>query len=289
MNLMIQKIPAEPGPSIGAILIDSGRLTREAAELVVDRQKAEGIRFGAAGVALGLFCEEDIQRALARQYDYPFLVPSDDSVSQEVVAAFRPFSPIVEQLRALRSQLMMRWLEARPGRRTLAVVSPDTGEGRSFIAANLAVVFSQLGQRTLLVDADLRRPRQHGLFRLPNRHGLSSVLAGRVDVAEAITRIPGMIDLSVLPAGAVPPNPQELLCRPQFADLMAGLQAQHEVVIIDTPAAGESADYQFVAAQSGGALVVARRDVSLVRNIESLVSSLQQGNVAVIGTVLNNG
>ncbi|WP_374692407.1 chain length determinant protein tyrosine kinase EpsG [Accumulibacter sp.] len=289
MNLMIQKIPAEPGPSIGAILIDSGRLTPEAAELVLDRQKTEGIRFGAAGVALGLICEEDIQQALARQYGYPFLAPGDDSVSEEVVAAFRPFSPIVEQLRALRSQLMMRWLDARSGLRALAVVSPGAGEGRSFIAANLAVVFSQLGQRTLLVDADLRRPRQHGLFRLPNRHGLSSVLAGRVEVAEAITRIPGMIDLSVLPAGAVPPNPQELLCRPQFAELMAGLQTQHEVVVVDTPAAGESADYQFVAAQSGGALVVARRDVSLIRNIQSLVSSLQQGNVAVIGTVLNNG
>ncbi|MCM8611618.1 chain length determinant protein tyrosine kinase EpsG [Accumulibacter sp.] len=289
MNLMIQKIPAEPGPSIGAILIDSGRLTPEAAELVLDRQKTEGIRFGAAGVALGLICEEDIQQALARQYGYPFLAPGDDSVSEEVVAAFRPFSPIVEQLRALRSQLMMRWLDARSGRRALAVVSPDTGEGRSFIAANLAVVFSQLGQRTLLVDADLRRPRQHGLFRLPNRQGLSSVLAGRVEVGEAITRIPGMIDLSVLPAGAVPPNPQELLCRPQFAELMAGLQTQHEVVVVDTPAAGESADYQFVAAQLGGALVVARRDVSLIRNIQSLVSSLQQGNVAVIGTVLNNG
>lgn len=289
MNLMIQKIPAEPGPSIGAILIDSGRLTRETAELVVDRQKAEGIRFGAAGVALGLFCEEDVQQALARQYGYPFLAPGDDSVSEEVVAAFRPFSPIVEQLRALRSQLMMRWLDVRCGRRTLAVVSPDAGEGRSFIAANLAVVFSQLGQRTLLVDADLRNPRQHGLFRLPNRHGLSSVLAGRVDVAEAITRIPGMIDLSVLAAGAVPPNPQELLVRPQFAGLIAEFQAQHEVVIIDTPAASQSADCQIIAAQAGGSLVVARRDVSLVRNIESLVSSLQQANVAVIGTVLNNG
>lgn len=289
MNLMTEKIPAYPGPSIGAILIDSGRLTREAAQLVLDRQQAEGIRFGAAGVALGLLCEEDIQRALACQYDYPFLAPGDDSVSEEVVAAFRPFSPIVEQLRALRSQLKMRWLDARSGRKTLAVVSPDTGEGRSFIAANLAVVFSQLGQRTLLVDADLRRPRQHGLFWLPNRHGLSSVLAGRVDAAEAITRIPGMIDLSVLPAGAVPPNPQELLCRPRFAELMAVLQAQHEVVIVDTPAAGESADYQFVAAQSGGALVVARRNVSLIRDLQSLVSSLRQGNVAVVGTVLNTG
>jgi receptor protein-tyrosine kinase len=289
MNLMIEKIPAEPGPSIGAILIDSGRLTREAAELVVDRQKAEGIRFGAAAVALGLLRQEDIQQALARQYGYAFLAPGDDSVSEEVVAAFRPFSPIVEQLRALRSQLLMRWLNARSGRRILAVVSPDAGEGRSFIAANLAVVFSQLGQRTLLVDADLRNPRQHGLFRLPNQQGLSSVLAGRAHAGEVITRIPGLIDLSVLPAGAVPPNPQELLVRPQFADLMADFQGQHEVVIIDTPAASDSADCQIIAAQSGAALVVARRDVSLVRKLESLVSSLQQASVAVIGTVLNNG
>ena len=289
MNLISEKIPAYPGPSIGAILIDSGRLTPEAAELVVERQRAQGIRFGAAAVELGLLGDEDIQQALARQYDYPFLMPSDESVSKEVVAAFRPFSPIVEQLRALRSQLLLRWLDARAGRRALAIVSPDSGEGRSFIAANLAVVFSQLGQRTLLVDADLRNPRQHELFRLPNKLGLSSVLAGRSTVAESITRIPGMIDLAVLPAGAVPPNPQELLSRGQFAELMASVGEQHEVVVLDTPAAAESADHQIIAARAGGALLVARRDISLTQRLQALVASLQQASVTVVGSVLDNG
>ena len=99
---------------------------------------------------------------------------------------------------------MLRWFDAETGHKALAVVSPDAGEGRSFIAANLAVVFSQLGERTLLIDADLRNPSQHQLFRLPNKLGLSSILAGRAELEETVTRIPGLIDVSVMPAGATP-------------------------------------------------------------------------------------
>jgi len=215
MNAMTETLQSKSASrSIGAILIDTGRLTPESAERILKLQKEQGLRFGDAAIQLGLLTETDIQRALSRQYDYPYLMPGDDRVSEEVVAAFKPFSPIVEQLRALRSQLMLRWIDAEAGHKTLAVVSAGRGEGRSFTAANLAVVFSQLGERTLLIDADLRNPRQHQLFNLENRIGLSSVLAGRAELPETIVRIPGLIDLSVLPAGATPPNPQELLSRP---------------------------------------------------------------------------
>jgi receptor protein-tyrosine kinase len=217
MNAMTDKLDTGAGRSIGAILIDNGRLTPDAAERILKLQKEQGLRFGDAAIQLGLLSEADIQQALSRQYDYPYLMPGDERVSEEVVAAFKPFSPIVEQLRAVRSQLMLRWFDAEIGHKTLAVVSASRADGRSFTAANLAVVFSQLGERTLLIDADLRNPSQHQLFRLENKLGLSSLLAGRAELAEAITRIPGLIDLSVLPAGATPPNPQELLARPVFS------------------------------------------------------------------------
>ncbi len=289
MNAMTDNLKPAAGRSIGALLIDSGRLTPEAAERILKLQKEQGLRFGDAAIQLGLLSDADIQQALSRQYDYPYLMPGDDRISEEVVAAFKPFSPVVEQLRALRSQLMLRWFDAESGRKALAVVSPDNGEGRSFTAANLAVVFSQLGERTLLVDADLRQPRQHQLFRLANKVGLSSVLAGRAELAEAIIRISGLRDLSVLPAGAVPPNPQELLSRPVFTALLATLQAQYDIVIIDTPPAGRTADAQAITARAHGALVVARKDITALPALQAMVTSLQQGGGNVVGSLLNNG
>jgi receptor protein-tyrosine kinase len=289
MNAMNQKLDTGAGRSIGAILIDNGRLTPDAAERILKLQKEQGLRFGDAAIQLGLLTEADIQQALSRQYDYPYLMPGDDRVSEEVVAAFKPFSPIVEQLRAVRSQLMLRWFDADVGHKTLAVVSAGRAEGRSFTAANLAVVFSQLGERTLLIDADLRNPSQHQLFRLENKLGLSSLLAGRAELAEAVIRIPGLIDLSVLPAGATPPNPQELLARPVFNALMATAAGQYDIVIVDTPAGAETADSQTIAARSRGAVVVARKDLSSAPALQAFVTSLQHSGVAVVGAVLNNG
>lgn len=289
MNAMTQKLDTGAGRSIGAILIDNGRLTPDAAERILKLQKEQGLRFGDAAIQLGLLSEADIQQALSRQYDYPYLMPGDDRVSEEVVAAFKPFSPIVEQLRAVRSQLMLRWFDADVGHKTLAVVSAGRAEGRSFTAANLAVVFSQLGERTLLIDADLRNPSQHQLFRLENKLGLSSLLAGRAELAEAVIRIPGLIDLSVLPAGATPPNPQELLARPVFNALMATAAGQYDIVIVDTPAGAETADSQTIAARARGAVVVARKDISSAPALQAFVSSLQHSGVAVVGAVLNNG
>lgn len=286
---MNEKLDTGAGRSIGAILIDNGRLTPDAAERILKLQKEQGLRFGDAAIQLGLLTEADIQQALSRQYDYPYLMPGDERVSEEVVAAFKPFSPIVEQLRAVRSQLMLRWFDADVGHKTLAVVSAGRAEGRSFTAANLAVVFSQLGERTLLIDADLRNPSQHGFFRLPNKLGLSSLLAGRAELAEAVTRIPGLIDLSVLPAGATPPNPQELLARPVFNALMATAAGQYDIVIVDTPAGAETADAQTIAARTRGAVVVARKDLSSAPALQAFVTSLQHSGVAVVGAVLNNG
>lgn len=287
MNVMTEKSGTGSDRSIGAILVDCGRLTTESAERILKLQKEQGLRFGDAAIKLGLLEEEDIQLALSRQYDYPYLMPGDENISNEVVAAFKPFSSVVEQLRALRSQLMLRWFDADVGHKALTVVSPGRGEGRSYIAANLAVVFSQLGERTLLIDADLRNPRQHSIFRLPNKLGLSSLLAGRAELAETITRVPGLIDLSVLPAGATPPNPQELLSRPVFNALMATVGGHYDIVIVDSPSGEETADSVTIAARTRGALVVARKDLSSSPNLQSFVTSLQHNGVTVVGSVFN--
>lgn len=275
------------GRSIGAILIDTGRLSTENVERILRLQKEQGKRFGDAAIELGLLSEEDIRYALASQFDYPYLPAGDKTLSHELVAAYKPFSPVVEQLRALRSQLMLRWFDAEAQRKALAIVSPGNGEGRSFIAGNLAIVFSQLGERTLLIDADLRRPCQHELFKLGNNAGLSGMLAGRIG-PEAVVRVPSLLGLSVLPAGAVPPNPQELLGRPAFIELLQSISRDFDIVIIDTPAAKKYADAQTIAARAGAALMLARKNQSSANDLAELTLSLQKSGATLVGSVLND-
>ncbi|MBC7208650.1 MAG: chain length determinant protein tyrosine kinase EpsG, partial [Methyloversatilis sp.] len=245
-----------------------------------------GLRFGDAAISLGLLKESDIQFALSRQFDYPFLQAGESAVSDEVIAAYRPFTHQVEELRALRSQLMLRWFDAEAERKTLAIVSPERGEGRSFIAANLAVVFSQLGERTLLIDADMRNPRQHTLFSVSNRVGLSETLAGRGG-PDAVQRVPALLDLCVMPAGAVPPNPQELLSRPVFSQLLGQLSKDFDVILIDTPAGAEYADAQTIAVRASGALMVARKNVSRASRLRRLADELITASATVVGSVMN--
>lgn len=282
--------PTDGGRSIGAILVDAGRLSIGDAERILRQQKARGKRFGEAAMELGLLNGDDIRFALSSQFDYPYLPTDDTSLSRELVAAYTPFSPVVEQLRTLRSQLMLRWFDAEANdmdmHNVLTVISPGASEGRSFIAANLAIVFSQLGERTLLIDADLRRPRQHKLFKLGRHAGLSGLLAGRANI-ETIVRVPSLVELSVLPAGAVPPNPQELLGRAAFVATLRSLSRDFDVIIIDTPAANDYADAQTVALRSGASLMVARKNQSSLRDLTQLTHHLRQAGGKLVGSVLN--
>ena len=276
--------------SLGGILIDSGLLKPEDAERVLLVQKEQNIRFGDAAVRLGLLTEADIQYALSRQFAYAYLrkTPGDKKpVSDELVAAYEPFSPRVEQLRAIRSQLMLRWFDKADQRQVLTIVGTERGEGRSHLAANLAVVFSQLGERTLLVDADLRNPRQHELFFLENKIGFSTVLSGR-SREEAIVRIPDLAGLCVLPAGPTPPNPLELLNRLNFDEFMIQVKSTFDVIIIDTPALSVGEDAAMIAVRTGAALAVAHSSQTKVAAFADLVQGLMNAGVSVVGSVLND-
>jgi protein-tyrosine kinase len=275
---------------IGAILMDRGILTPEGAESILKLQREAKLPFGDAAVQLGLLTEADIQFALSQQFDYVYLPLSGDRpVSEELLAAYQPFSHEVEALRAIRSQLMLRWFakeKGGKGPRALAVVGTARGEGRSFLAANLAIVFSQLGERTLLIDADMRNPRQHQLFKLDNRIGLSSLLGGRSN-GSSIVPVPAFDRLAVLPAGPVPPNPQELLGRLAFEQLLETVGGDYDVILIDTPAAADYADGAMIAIRIGGALAVARRNETRVAAFAEMARDLTGAGVAMVGSVLN--
>jgi receptor protein-tyrosine kinase len=266
--------------------LDSGRLKPGDAERILRVQREQNLRFGDAAVKLGVLTRADIQFALSRQFDYPYLLRGSSKVSESVVAAYDPFSTQTEALRALRGQLLLRWFDSDESRKTLAIVSPEPNEGRSFIAANLAVVFAQLGERTLLIDADFRRPAQHALFGIENGRGLSGALSER-DGALEFCRIAGLRELSILPVGIVPPNPLELLSRPFFQELLGELRQRFGVILIDTPPATHFADAQMIATRAGGALVVARKDRTRMAFTKALSDTFTESGATMVGVTLN--
>lgn len=272
--------------SIGAILIDAGRLSPQDAERILNYQRQAELRFGEAGVELGLITEADVLYALSLQFDYPYLQPGGSKpISEEVVVAYRPFSPEGENLRALRSQLQLRWFMERGANTSLAIVGSSRGEGRSYLAANLAVTFAQLGERTLLIDADLRSPRQHSLFKIENQSGLSNLLAGRMQ-DQVVTFVYGIPGLAVLPAGPTPPNPAELLSRPALMRILQQSVSTFDVVLVDTPAINSGADAMMLARSAGAALVVARTNTTRVSEFNDAVGAMSAGGVDVVGSVL---
>jgi protein-tyrosine kinase len=274
------------GRHIGAILMDEGKLTASDAEQVLKRQRELGWRFGEAAIELNLITDTDLRQALAKQYEFPYLVSGPEGVNKELIAAWDPFHPVVEELRAVRTQLLIRWYDPAAGRRTLAIVSACAREGRSFVAANLAVAFSQLGQRTLLIDADFRAPRQQSIFNIPDRFGLSSVLSGRADLSVA-SPVAGLTGLAVLPAGPLPPNPLELLSRGSFAALLGRAQAEYDTILIDTPPVTEYSDAQSVAYRAADVLLVSRKDQTRLADTERAVRDLSDASARVVGTLIN--
>ncbi len=271
---------------LGGILAEGGKLGAGDIERVLELQRVAGLRFGEAALRLGLIAADDLRCAVAKQHGFPYLPPGDGGISSELVVAYEPFHPRAEELRALRTQLLIRWSNAGIRQRMLAIVSPGSGEGRSYVAANLAVVFSQLGERTLLIDADLRAPRQHRIFNVPDRIGLSAVLSGRADRG-AVVPIPECGTLSLLPAGACPPNPQELLLRPAFATLLEELRAEFDVILFDTPPAKFYADAQSLAFRAGSAMVLARKDHTRFADTTRVIRELNDTGARIVGTVFN--
>jgi chain length determinant protein tyrosine kinase EpsG len=228
--------------------------------------------------------EIDALHRRAHEFNYAYLQPGEDGLSEKLVAAYQPFTPHAEAIRSLRSQLTLRWLDQE--HKQLALVGLDSGEYCSFLVANLAIVFSQLGQRTVLVDANLRNPRQHQLFNLGEQQGLSDLLAGKVGM-EAIVKIPSFANLYFLPAGTLPPNPQELLGGTAFKRLMRELAKSYDVTLLDTPDGLLYADTQNIAAAAGSALMVVEKDRTRLSDALALQSQITHSKAQVIGVVLN--
>ena len=208
-------------------------------------------------------------------------------VDAGVVMLSEPHGVRAEAIRALRTHILAQHLGE--GRRALAVCGASAGVGCTFVASNLAVALSQVGVNTLLIDANLRQPSIQHLFGgpLPAAGGLGQCLA---DEAPRFGRFiaAGLLDnLSIMFGGAPVPNPQELVGGAAFQVLMQSCMREFAVTIVDTPPANTYADARRIASVVGYSLVVARRNVSLVADIKTLIGELTIDHAHVVGTVLN--
>ena len=279
--------------AIGAIISETRNLSAEQIEKILVHQRKEGIRFGEAAIALGYVSTDDVLFALAQQFHYPYAAESQRKLSPELVTLNQPFSQQAEAFRAIRTQVMARVFgevqshaQAQAQRRALAIISPEPGDGKTYFAANLAVTLAQLGGRTLLVDADMRGPRQHKVFNLSAKMGLSGILSGR-SPSQAVQQVPGVASLFILPVGTTPPNPLELVERPAFGLLLRELVNKFDHVVVDTPAAAYGADSQVIASRCGAALVLARKDTSRVSALQDLVGAIADGPTILAGVIIN--
>ncbi len=204
---------------------------------------------------------------------------------ERLVLAYQPYHPHSEQIRTLRTELLLRH-EATDSANVTAVLSPCSGEGRSQLAAELAIAFSQLGRPTLLVDADLRRPQQHVLFNTDNRRGLSHALThAQKPQFQAVAGLPA---LSLLTAGPMPPNPLELLSDRSFEELVGEWQQDFQFVVLDTPPISQYADGLAVATIVGRVLSLSRAKHTPYKDTRDMMRRLAATQSRILGAVINN-
>ena len=273
--------PVENITQLITFLVRERGLTEADLQRVVECQRALELKLSEALLHLGIVTAQDLEAA-RRQPGAELPPESTGLASQSLLFVRDPFHAMSEQVRALRSELLRRQPDAQHNR--IVVVSSNSADGRSSLAASLALACAQLGQRTLLVDADLRRPRQHELFALPRGPGLADTLSR--GIAPAVKGIQGQPQLAVLTAGEAVSNPLELLCSKPFDDLLDSWRQTYRHVIIDSSAAERGADATAVASAAGAAVVLARLDHSSLPAGTELLGRLRNAQVTLLGSVV---
>lgn len=277
--------------SIGNIITQANKLSADQLNAILAHQRETGKRFGESAVDLGLASSSDVIWALSQQYDYPYRNNASE-LSDELVVANEPFSDHSERFRDLRSQILIRLApadeQAQKLGQIIAVVSTNRGDGKTFVAANLAISLAQLGGRVALVDSDMRNARVQSLFRIPERQtGLSEALSGRAEAGLCVPS-PEFANLYVLPSGVIPPNPQELVERPAFSMLMTELRSKFDYVIVDTPAAEVGIDCVSIASKCQQLLFVVRAGANTAKDVKQLQKFCARARAQVLGTILND-
>jgi protein-tyrosine kinase len=210
----------------------------------------------------------------------------DYMLSPSLVLSADAAGSAAEAIRALRTDLVAQHFQA--GRRALTICGASAGVGCSFVASNLALALSQIGLRTLLVDANLRDPSLHSIFGATGRIiGLADCLAAEEGEFGGYVQSDVQPNLSMIYAGDVPGNPQELLAGRRFHALLGFCLREFEATVLDTPPANICADARRVSSVTGYSLIVARRNLTYVDDVKALATQLAADHARVVGCVLN--
>jgi Mrp family chromosome partitioning ATPase len=251
--------------------------------------RAHHMPFGEAARALGLVGPDDVSWALTQQFHYARLPTTATPPRSEFVVLAEPTrqrARVFDQLRAQLAQSMPPMLGPGADAPALAIMSADSGEGRSHVAANLAAASSQFGHRTLLVDADVHHPMQHELFGIDGASGLLTILDGRLQT-NLLQRVPGLPGLYVLPAGRAGSDPLSLLQLPVLDFLLRELGQRFDAVIVDTPPFTRGPAAMKIAQRCGAALVIGRIGIARLRVLDRLMEGLAGTNIRSAGFVVN--
>lgn len=211
--------------------------------------------------------------------------PEQQPATARLITHVAPKSPISEAYRALRTNIQYTHIDRTL--RTLLVTSPGPGDGKSTSVANLAIVMAQMGSKVLLIDADLRRPVLHTVFNLDRRVGLSNVLVGRAEIAEAVSPT-DIENLHIMPCGALPPNPSELLGSSAMQRTLEALKQEYEVVLFDSPPVIAVTDAAVLARHVDGVFLVVKAGHTSKEAAFRSYTLLNQVKAKVLGTLLNS-
>lgn len=203
--------------------------------------------------------------------------------NRESIAADVQFA-VAESYKTIRANIQFL-LTRKEGCKVVAVTSSVASEGKTTNSVNLAISFSQLGKKVLLIDADLRRPSIYKKLKIENTDGLSGILAGFSSIDKAITSINP--SFSVLPSGTTPPNPSELLASKDFENLLSKLKDSYDYIIIDTPPVGIVSDALTIGRNCDGILLVVKEKSTTYKDFERVVDGLKLAEITLLGVVLN--
>jgi protein-tyrosine kinase len=300
----------EVSTEINAAFVAHAGLTAESLRAIHEAMQQSDLTFGQAALQLGLLTEEDIKRAIAQSLSVPDADVRRGSIVETALAKnpqsrqimvrpasvvalgeqlrpmLDPLSAHAEQIRTLRTQILLL-TEATRGASMLAVVSPRVGDGRSRLAAELAISFAQLGKRTLLVDADLRRSGLQKLFDYEGNDGLAESILG--DSPPLLHPVKDVAQLQFLPAGSAgSANPLELLSDNRLAKIIEKWRRDHTFVVIDTPPLADHADAVAVAKLVGRVVMLSRAKHTKFKDLKDMMRRLAVSQSHVLGAVINH-
>ena len=293
-DLQVRSSSTTNGPQV----ISTAAVGRDPIRPQPVRNGVLGVFLGLAfGVALAFALEhfddsikskEDLER-LARDLPVLGLIPTvavwKNRTQTRIVSQSDPTSSAAEAYRSLRTSI--RFIGLDRAMRTIQVTSPNASEGKTTTVANLAVALARAGERVVIVSCDLRRPRIHEFFELPNDIGFMSVVLGEMPLSAALQEVPGEARLQLLATGPIPANPSELLSSSRAGQVLSALRKEFSIVLIDCPPVLPVTDASVLSARVDGTLMVATVGTTTGKQVSRSLELLRQVGAPLIGMVLN--